>query len=174
VLTPGVAYLMTYLLERVVDAGTAQGVREAGFRGPAAGKTGTTDDERDAWFVGFTPDVVAGVWVGRDDGTRIGLTGAQAAVPMWTDFVLAATRPDAKRQFAVPDDVVWRDVDPASGELASSYCPEVRRVPFLVSHQPETQCALHRPVWRDVEDDLRREGERAARGIRGWFGRVFR
>jgi penicillin-binding protein 1B len=181
VITPGVAYLMTHLLERVIDVGTGRGAREAGLEGPAAGKTGTTDQERDAWFVGFTPDVVAGVWVGLDGNSRLGMTGARAALPIWTDFVKSSTRPDPERRFPVPDDIVWRDVDPASGELATGYCPQERRVPFLAGTEPEVQCRLHRPAWRDVGDDVDeaiREGGRAvgggARRLRDWFGRIFR
>ena len=181
VITPGVAYLMTHLLERVVDVGTGRGAREAGLQGPAAGKTGTTDQERDAWFVGYTPDVVAGVWVGLDGNSRLGLTGAQAALPIWTDFVKSATRPDPERRFAVPDDIVWREVDPESGELATGYCPQVRRAPFLAGTEPEEQCRLHRPSWQDVGDDVEeavRESGRAvessARRLRNWFGRIFR
>jgi membrane carboxypeptidase/penicillin-binding protein len=181
VLTPGVAYVMTHLLERVVEVGTGRGAREAGLVGPAAGKTGTTDDERDAWFVGYTPDVVAGVWVGLDGNSRLGMTGARAALPLWTDFVRAATRPDRERSFPVPDDVVWQEVDPASGELSTAYCPQVRRVPFVLGTQPETPCSLHRPRWDEVGDDVEeavREGRRAVRGgarrLRDWFGRIFR
>ena len=181
VITPGVAYLMTHLLERVVDVGTGRGAREAGLEGPAAGKTGTTDQERDAWFVGYTPDVVAGVWVGLDGNSRLGMTGARAALPIWTDFVKSSTSPDPDRRFPVPDDVVWRDVDPASGEVATDYCPQLRRVPFLAGTEPEVQCRLHRPSWQDIGDDVDeavREGgraaERGARRLRDWFGRIFR
>jgi penicillin-binding protein 1B len=165
---------MTYLLQRVVDAGTGRGAREAGLRGAAAGKTGTTDDTRDAWFVGYTPDVVAGVWVGYDGGGRIGLTGAQAALPLWTDFVRTATRPDPTRRFGVPEDVVWRDVDPQSGELATAYCPEVRRAPFLVGTEPLEPCSLHRPAWRDVGEDIDEAVRGGQRRLRGWFDRLFR
>jgi penicillin-binding protein 1B len=181
VITPGMAYLMTHLLERVVDVGTGRGAREAGLEGPAAGKTGTTDQERDAWFVGYTADVVAGVWVGLDGNSRLGMTGARAALPIWTDFVKSSTRPDPDRRFPVPEDVVWRDVDPGSGELATGYCPQVRRAPFLVGTEPETQCRLHRPTWQDVGDDVDeavRESGRAVQGgarrLRSWFGRIFR
>jgi penicillin-binding protein 1B len=181
VLTPGMAYLMTHLLERVVDVGTGRGAREAGLAGPAAGKTGTTDQERDAWFVGYTADVVAGVWVGLDGNSRLGMTGARAALPIWTDFVKSSTRPDPDRRFPVPEDIVWRDVDPASGELATGYCPQERRVPFLVGTEPDTQCRLHRPTWQDVGDEVDeavREGGRAVQGgarrLRDWFGRIFR
>jgi penicillin-binding protein 1B len=181
VLTPGVAYLMTHLLERVVDVGTGRGAREAGLEGAAAGKTGTTDQERDAWFVGYTPDVVAGVWVGLDGNSRLGMTGAGAALPIWTDFVKSSTNGDRDRRFAVPDDVVWRDVDPTTGEMATDYCPQLRRVPFLAGTEPEVQCRLHRPSWQDVGDEVDeavretgRAAERGARRLRDWFGRIFR
>src|SRR5581483_7693812 len=181
VLDPGVAYLVTHLLSRVVDGGTARSARQAGLRGAAAGKTGTTDDTRDAWFVGFTPDVVAGVWVGFDDGAPTGLTGAQGALPIWTDFVKAVATGDEERQFPVPDDVVWRDVDPATGLLATSACPASRREPFLAGTEPETPCDRHRPIWTAVGGgvaDAVREGERAVdagrRRLFGWFGRLFR
>src|SRR5581483_4309656 len=106
VLDPGVAYLVTHLLSRVVDGGTARSARQAGLRGAAAGKTGTPDDTRDAWYVGFTPDVVAGVWVAFDDGAPPVLTGAWGARPIWTDFVKAVATGYEERQFPVPDDVV--------------------------------------------------------------------
>jgi penicillin-binding protein 1B len=181
VLSPAVAYLVTHLLERVVDAGTGRPARDAGLTGAAAGKTGTTDDTRDAWFVGYTPDVVAGVWVGFDDGAATGFTGAQAALPIWTDFVRAGAERGGPDRFPAPDDVVWRDVDPESGELATSGCPTVRREPFLPGTEPRTPCLLHRPVWTalgDHIDDAVRDGGRAlgttGRRIRDWFGRLFR
>jgi penicillin-binding protein 1B len=180
VLTPGVAYLMTHLLERVVDVGTGRGARRAGLQGAAAGKTGTTDRNRDAWFIGFTPQVVAGVWVGRDSGGPTGFTGAAAALPIWTDFVRAAARGTPVAAFPVPDDVVWRDVDPESGLLATAACPARRRVPFLAGTEPTRSCAHHRPVIAAVGDrvaDAIEEGGRALerRGwrLRDWFDRLF-
>src|SRR5436305_1344716 len=116
VIDPGVAYLVTHLLEGVVDRGTGRPARQAGLTGSAAGKTGTTDDTRDAWFVGFTPEVVAGVWVGLDGGGPTGLTGAQGALPIWTDFVRATRGEASEQDFPVPEDIVWRDVDPESGQ----------------------------------------------------------
>jgi membrane carboxypeptidase/penicillin-binding protein len=181
VLDPGVAYLVTHLLERVVDTGTARSARSAGLAGPAAGKTGTTDDTRDAWFVGFTPDVLAGVWVGFDDGAATGLTGAQGALPVWTDFVRAVARPDPPSAFPVPDDIVWRDVDPASGLLATAGCAETRHEPFLAGTEPTQPCDRHQPVLTTVGDGIGnavREGGRAVesggRKLFGWFGRLFR
>src|SRR5262249_3387256 len=148
VLQPGVAYLVTHLLERVIEVGTARGARDAGLRGAAAGKTGTTDDTRDAWFVGFTPQLVTGVWVGYDLGGAPGLTGARGALPIWVDFMNAVAPPDPARGFPVPDDIVWRDVDPLSGDLATATCPESRHEPFLAGTEPHERCTEHRPVWR--------------------------
>jgi membrane carboxypeptidase/penicillin-binding protein len=181
VLSPGVAYLVTHVLEHVIDAGTGRPARDAGLEGPAAGKTGTTDDTRDAWFIGFTPDVVAGVWVGLDKGGSTGLTGAQGALPIWTDFVRSSATAGNAKEFPVPPEIVWRDVDPTTGGLATSGCPEVRREPFLEAAQPHTPCELHRPAWATVGDDIGdavRGGERAigegGRRLRDWFGGLFR
>jgi penicillin-binding protein 1B len=177
VLSPAVAYLVTHCLERVIDHGTGRPAREAGLVGPAAGKTGTTDDTRDAWFVGYTPDVVAGVWVGLDGGGATGLTGAQGALPIWTDFVRATSSSSASREFAVPDGIVWRDVDPASGGLASPACPDARHEPFLAGTEPKVPCELHRPLWTAIGEGVRGSGhaiEATGRRLRDWFGRLFR
>ena len=181
ILSPEVAYLMTHLLEGVMENGTARSAREAGLEGPAAGKTGTTDDTRDAWFIGYTPDVVAGVWVGLDAGGPTGLTGAQGALPIWTDFVRATAGPGTATDFAVPDGIVWREVDPASGGLATSGCPTARREPFIPGTEPRTPCPLHRPVWTALGGEIGdavRDGGRAVeftgRRLRSWLDRLFR
>jgi len=184
VLTPGVAYLVTHMLERAVDVGTAQGARAAGLTVTAAGKTGTTDDTRDSWFIGFTPDLVAGVWVGFDEGGSTGLTGALGALPIWTDFMKTAADERQGRPFAVPDDIVWREVDPTSGALATPDCPAPSREPFLAGTEPRTPCTLHQQLWTAVEDgvaEARREVAEAKRGIgeRGrsigrWLRGLFR
>ena len=87
---PEEAYLVTHLLRGVVDRGTGAAARALGLVGAAAGKTGTTNDTRDAWFAGYSPRLVAVVWIGFDDGTPLGLSGARAALPIWTDFMRAA------------------------------------------------------------------------------------
>ena len=91
VLSPQLAYAMNQLLKGVLDRGTAAGARRSGFTRPAAGKTGTTNDYKDAWFVGYTPDLLAVVWVGFDGPRKIGLSGAEAALPIWTEFMKNAT-----------------------------------------------------------------------------------
>lgn len=91
ILAPGVAFMMNSMLKGVLDRGTAAQARSWGFNRPAAGKTGTTNDYKDAWFVGYTPDLLALVWVGFDNQSKVGLSGAQAALPIWTEFMKNAT-----------------------------------------------------------------------------------
>jgi penicillin-binding protein 1A len=124
VVSPSTAYLVTSMLEDVVDAGTAAQVRSLGFSRPAAGKTGTTNDYRDAWFVGYTPTLVTGVWVGYDKPRTIVPNGyaAQLAVPLWTRYMSAATRGERARSFPVPDSIVGVEICPLSGKLATDAC----------------------------------------------------
>jgi len=91
VLNAQIAFAINQLLKGVLDRGTAAMARRAGFTRPAAGKTGTTNDYKDAWFVGYTPDLLAVVWVGFDGPKKIGLSGAEAALPIWTEFMKNAT-----------------------------------------------------------------------------------
>jgi len=102
---------LTDVLTGVIDTGTGRGVRERGFTLPAAGKTGTTNESRDAWFAGYTPNLVAVVWVGFDRDTPLGLTGAQAALPIWTSFMAAATAGSPPRAFPPPPQALTARVD---------------------------------------------------------------
>jgi membrane carboxypeptidase/penicillin-binding protein len=121
------AFLMANMLADVVDAGTATRARAMGFTLPAAGKTGTTNDFVDAWFVGFTPKIVAGVWVGFDQPRTITKNGfaAQLAVPLWTRFMKVATKNDAKVWFEPPPGVVAVQVCRISGLLPIEGCKHV-------------------------------------------------
>src|SRR6202008_3351078 len=103
-------YLVTSMLQSVLNEGTGAGVRGAGFKIEAAGKTGTTNDLRDAWFVGFTPELLTVVWVGFDDNQPVGLSGAQAALPIWTPFMMRALagRPDVS--FEAPDGISYAEI----------------------------------------------------------------
>jgi penicillin-binding protein 1B len=103
VLVPEVAYSMDLMLERVIKHGTGKGVRQAGFLRPAAGKTGTTNDSVDAWFAGFTPNLLAVVWTGFDQKEALGLTGAEASLPAWTDFMKVATASRPDEDFPKPE-----------------------------------------------------------------------
>jgi penicillin-binding protein 1B len=91
VIPPQLAHAMNQLLKGVLDRGTAASARRMGFTRPAAGKTGTTNDYKDAWFVGYTPDLLAVVWVGFDGQSKLNLSGSEAALPIWTEFMKAAT-----------------------------------------------------------------------------------
>lgn len=118
------AFLMSNMLADVIDAGTAAGARRLGFKLPAAGKTGTTNDFNDAWFVGFTPNLVSGVWVGFDQPRTILPNGfaADIAVPFWTTFMKAATSNDKPDWFKPPYGVTTVTVCRISGKLASEGC----------------------------------------------------
>jgi penicillin-binding protein 1A len=118
------AFLMSNMLADVVNAGTAAGVRRLGFKLPAAGKTGTTNDFNDAWFIGFTPKIVTGVWVGFDQPHTILPNGfaADIAVPFWTAFMKVATSNDKPDWFTPPDGVTTATVCRLTGKLASEGC----------------------------------------------------
>jgi len=137
------AYLVTDMMRAVVDTGTGAPVRARGFTAPAAGKTGTTNDKRDAWFVGFTPDLLAVVWVGFDDNESLGLSGAQAALPIWTRFMKAATAGLPVADFQAPEGITFATIDPQSGLLARQGCPARDNAPFLEGTEPRATCNLH-------------------------------
>ena len=125
-LQPATAFLVTDFLAGVFARGTARSARRAGFHWTAAGKTGTTDEGRDAWFAGYTPDLLVVVWVGYDDNRPLGLTGAQAALPIWVDFMKEALGGRPSQAFQPPPGVVQVTVDPASGEVAHARLPDAR------------------------------------------------
>jgi penicillin-binding protein 1B len=136
-MTAAEAYLMTSLLAGVVTSGTAASARGLGVTGEVAGKTGTTNDARDAWFVGYSPDLLALVWVGFDDNAPIGLSGAQAALPIWAEFMkqVGAAYGTAST-FAVPPGITAARIDPTTGKLASRYCPTTAPEIFLTGTEP--------------------------------------
>jgi 1A family penicillin-binding protein len=140
---PGEAFLVTNLLRGVVDRGTGAAARSLGVEGPVAGKTGTTNDGRDAWFVGYTPRLVTLVWVGFDEREVLRLSGSQAALPIWADFTRAAAAVFPPAAFTVPTSVVFRDVDPTNGKLATRYCPTIFREAFLSGTEPRELCNDH-------------------------------
>jgi penicillin-binding protein 1B len=137
------AFLINHLLKGVLDRGTADGARRAGFTRPAAGKTGTTNDYKDAWFVGYTPDLLTVVWVGFDNQSKLGLSGSQAALPIWTDFMIRATAGTPVTDFVAPPGIKFVDVDPISGQLATPSCTSVIREAFIEGEEPSVTCALH-------------------------------
>ncbi|HEX8115799.1 MAG TPA: PBP1A family penicillin-binding protein [Pyrinomonadaceae bacterium] len=147
VLKPATAYMLTDMLSAVIDHGTARAARGA-FKGTAvAGKTGTS---RDGWFAGYTPNLVCVVWVGFDDGDELDLTGADAALPAWTEFVRRAVemRPElGGAEFARPASVTFVDIDPETGLVASPSCPQRERVALAPAFVPDHECSLHGDPW---------------------------
>jgi penicillin-binding protein 1B len=141
---PETAFLVTNMMRSVLNEGTAAGARAAGFTVDAAGKTGTTNDLRDAWFVGFTPELLTVVWVGFDDNQPVGLSGAQAALPIWTAFMTRALAGHSSLPFDVPEGISFVDIDPDTGKLAVTACPRVIREAFLAGTEPVQACELHR------------------------------
>jgi penicillin-binding protein 1B len=150
-LRPETAHMAMRLLEGPVLYGTAYTVRsEFGFVAPAAGKTGTTDDENDAWFVGFTPTLCAGVWVGCDRDRRLGLTGTQAAVPIWSRFMGQALAGRPAPEFEAPPGLVEVWIDGETGYRAGAECPHVMREAFVPRTEPREVCPVfHLPEWTD-------------------------
>jgi len=147
VLKPATAYMLTDMLSAVIDQGTARAARGA-FKGTAvAGKTGTS---RDGWFAGYTPNLVCVVWVGFDDGGELDLTGADAALPAWTEFVRRAVelRPElGGAEFARPASVTFVEIDPETGLVASPSCPQRERVALAPAFVPNHECSLHGDPW---------------------------
>ena len=140
--SPQAAYLVTSLLDGVVRRGTATKAKVLGLTGAIAGKTGTTDGYRDAWFIGYTSDLVIGVWVGFDDERAIRLTGAQAALPIWLD-IARRMLPEQAPPFSPPSGIVTRAIDPKTGQLATSQCPEQVEEVFIEGTEPTVYCEVH-------------------------------
>jgi len=140
--SPQAAYLVTSLLDGVVRRGTAAKAKVLGLTGAIAGKTGTTDGYRDAWFVGYTSDLVIGVWVGFDDERAVRLTGSQAALPIWMD-IARRMLPEQAPPFSPPAGVVARAIDPKTGQLATSQCPEQVEEVFIEGTEPTVYCEVH-------------------------------
>ena len=154
-LRPEVAYLVDDVLRGVLTRGTAASAAALGFSEDAAGKTGTTDDTRDAWFVGFTPELLALVWVGYDDNSKTSLTGARGALPIWVDLMMGIRHRWEGATFPEPSGIVSAEIDPETGQTAGDGCPD--RVPeiFVVGTEPEL-CEEH------------------VGGFRRWWRRLFR
>lgn len=133
-LDPGTTYQVLDMMRGVVDGGTGRVIRRLGFSLPAAGKTGTTNDFRDAWFTGYTPTMSVSVWVGFDrqlglrDRNGAGITGGRAAAPIWADFMLKATEGDPPREFPVPPDLRFESVDPVTGKAVEETAAGAVRV----------------------------------------------
>jgi penicillin-binding protein 1B len=160
VLDPRVAYLVTSLMEDVIDHGTGYPVRQLGFTAPAAGKTGTS---RDGWFAGYTSNLLCVVWVGFDDNRNLGLSGSQAAAPIWAEFMKRAVAMRAyqnTQSFAPPPGILQETIDPQSGQLATATCPQTATEYFIAGSEPTAYCELH-------------GGQNAQSSPGSWLGHLF-
>jgi 1A family penicillin-binding protein len=145
VLSPGTAFITTNMLKDVMTYGTAKGLKKFSQSYPAAGKTGTTDDYRDAWFVGYTSQVITGVWLGYDKPRTVGkgFTGGTAAAPIWEKFMRQAVASRPATDFQKPEMIVSASIDPATGYLAAPGCPEKREEFFIPGTEPTEFCPKH-------------------------------
>jgi len=157
VLSEQTAYLLTSMLESAVNHGTGRRARAMGLKGPAAGKTGTYDDYTDAWFIGFIPDLAAGVWVGYDLKRSIGNkntgTGSAAALPIWTKLMLAASEKSNDAVFRRPRGIVSAKICTKTGLLATDLCPETTTELYREGTAPVEECYFHS---RSTAYDIRR------------------
>jgi membrane carboxypeptidase/penicillin-binding protein len=145
VLSPETAFIMNSMLQSVVNEGTAGSIRGRGMTQTLAGKTGTTDDYSDAWFVGYTPDLVAATWVGFDERRRLGEkeSGARAALPIWIDFMTKALEGVPDRPFPEPPGIVHREICRETGLLAREGCQMRRSEVFIAGTEPSRYCEEH-------------------------------
>ena len=168
VIDPRAAYLTGYALEGVLERGTAKSARAMGVHFPASGKTGTTDGNRDSWFVGYTPDVVCAVWVGYDSGADTGLTGARGALRIWARFLRALYSESGPPAMTRPEGLQNAVIDPESGYLATTACPQTLSEAYVTGTAPKETCPNH-PV-NPVVDGLRK----GLRGIGNFFRNLFK
>jgi penicillin-binding protein 1B len=162
VLSPAEAYVMTSLLEGVIKSGTGAATRALGVPGAIAGKTGTTNDGRDSWFVGYSPGLLAAVWVGFDSNEPHGLSGAQAALPIWAEFMRPALEAYAPQGFTVPSGILFSDIDLDNGKLANRFCRRIGKEVFVAGTEPEP-CQEHGGLGDRVQEWWHR--------FRDWFRR---
>ena len=148
VVSPMSAYQLTSLMIGTIVTGRAHPVIDLGFTRPAAGKTGTTNDERDAWFVGFTPDYVTAVWLGYDHNEPLWRSGAQGALPIWTAYNVGVHANRPTRDFPVPDGLTSQWVCATTGQLMSGQCPKSTKEWFRDGQVPKLGCT------RDHTQDL--------------------
>jgi penicillin-binding protein 1A len=150
------AFLMADMLRAVVQEGTGYRLRELGR--PLGGKTGTTNDQADGWFVGFSPGLATGVWVGHDSSQKLGVgeTGSRAAAPIWVDYMRVALDGRPVRDFEVPASIVYTRIDRKTGLLASATSSETLFQAFITGTEPTTQAAAQQTT-DDAMRDLREE-----------------
>ena len=162
-------FIIVNMMESVINEGTGRYARMLGLKKPVAGKTGTTDNFTDAWFVGFNPDIVCGVWVGFDSLRTMGknATGAVMALPIWAKLMKSLIQGDSLtppifkdgEDFNKPSGIVERRICEQSGLLATPYCPKIRNEYFIEGNEPKKKCNIHGPdgvnsdnIWKEPYD----------------------
>ncbi|MEO6525995.1 MAG: PBP1A family penicillin-binding protein [Gemmatimonadaceae bacterium] len=179
------AYQITSMLRGVVDNGTARSIRDAGVKGAVAGKTGTTNEANDVWFVGYTPSLVAGVWFGYDRPRAIAphASGGHLAAPAWADFYMNGWREPASsaKGWTAPAGMTMRIIDPGTGMLANEWCPAKKREYFKPGTEPTEVCNVHteppppeEQMEIDVDPGQRDPVRRGADGIAKVLRKIFR
>jgi penicillin-binding protein 1A len=146
--------LLVDMMQTALREGTGRAARGWGFNRDGAGKTGTTDMYGDAWFVGFTPDLVGGVWVGFDQVRTMGnrKTGAVMALPIWAQTMAHAVADTPESFFRLPESIVERLVCASSGQLPSPSCPDLTTEIFAIDRVPQRTCEVHQPPAADVRE----------------------
>ncbi len=169
---PRAAYLVHHLLEGVVDRGTARALRRKGFTRPIAGKTGTTNDFRDAWFVGYTPTIVGGAWIGFDDGRPLRIPSSATALNLWASAMGPILDTHPARSFTVPKGIIFRRVDPKTGLLPAPECPDTILEAFVDGTEPHLDCRK-RPREMTARRTIDAPVRETKRKISGWFKKVL-
>ena len=173
VMSRQVAFLVTQVLQGVLDRGTAKDVRAQGIQDALAGKTGTTNSRRDSWFAGYSPERATLVWVGYDDNSKTRLSGARAALPIWARFVAGVRPAGGFGAFTPPPGVALAWIDPETGGLATRRCPRVTQEWVLRSSTPLELCTVHggrpleQPEGVEVEERDRHPFQRWLDRLRG-------
>ncbi len=150
VLDPRVSYVMTTMMENVVNTGTGFPVRQLGFTAPAAGKTGTS---RDGWFAGYTSNLICIVWVGFDDYSDLKLSGASTAAPIWAEFMKRAQKiPQFSNMtdFKQPDGVIDVRIDKVTNRLSTPACPDAYSVAFVAGTEPRETCENNKNIFQKI------------------------
>lgn len=168
-------FVLTNMLQGVLDRGTGKGARRLGYKGAAAGKTGTSNDTRDAWFAGFSPDLAVGVWVGFDDNAKTGITGGVASVPIWTSFKRCIEGFHEELQFIPPPGVVFVDIDSVTNKAANSHTPpeDIFKEAFVRGTEPEVH-EPEQPTPATVEEKSAEEESPEEKGSGGFWQGIFR
>jgi membrane carboxypeptidase/penicillin-binding protein len=169
ILSEQVSFQMVTMLQDVVQRGTGAAMRSQGIRGPVGGKTGTTSENRDAWFVGFNSSVVVGIWVGFDQPQKIfeGASGSRVALPIWADFMRRTARRLPAAAFEPPDDLRREQICMLSYHRALDGCPSYVEYFKEGDEVPTQLCQIH-------QGSLQQRAERALQGVFGALGRSIR